>query len=120
VAVSCWTTDFRSLRWANDPGHIGARFRNYRRVMDHWQSTLPVPLLEVDYESAVFDLEAVARRLVTACGLDWEPTCVEFYRTKRPVCTASRTQVRQPIYQQSVGRWKNYEHALGELFDALP
>jgi len=44
---------------------------------------------------------------------------MEFHRTKRPVRTASLTQVRQPIYQHSVGRWKNYEHALGELFDAL-
>ena len=38
VAVSCWMTDFRSIRWANDRDHIAARFRQYRRLMDHWQA----------------------------------------------------------------------------------
>lgn len=79
-------------------------------------SFLPV---EVDYEATVSDLESVARRLVAACGLEWEPACLEFYRTERPVRTASVTQVRQPVYQRSVARWKHYEPALGDLFAAL-
>jgi tetratricopeptide (TPR) repeat protein len=120
VAVSCWMTDFRSIRWANDPDHIASRFRQYRRLMDHWQEVLPLPIHAVDYEETVSDLESVARRLVAACRLAWDPACLEFHRTKRPVRTASITQVRQPIYKQSVARWKNYEHDLGVLFAALP
>ena len=88
--------------------------------MDHWKAVLPVPIHEVDYEETVTDLESVARRLVAACGLAWEPACLEFHRTERPVRTASVMQVRQPVYQRSVARWKNYEPALGELFAALP
>jgi tetratricopeptide (TPR) repeat protein len=61
----------------------------------------------VDYEETVRDLESVARRLVAACGLEWEPACLDFYRNERPVRTASLTQVRQPIYQGSVARWRN-------------
>ena len=57
---------------------------------------LPVPIHEVDYEETVADLEAVARRLVAACGLEWEPACLEFHRTERPVRTASVDQVRSP------------------------
>ena len=72
-----------------------------------------MPIHEVDYEETVDDLESVARRLVAACGLDWEPACLEFHRTERPVRTASVTQVRQPVYKQSVARWKNYEPASG-------
>jgi hypothetical protein len=120
VAVSCWMTDFRSIRWANDPEHIASRFRQYRRLMDHWQEVLALPIHAVDYEETVSDLESVARRLVAACGLAWDPACLEFHRTRRPVRTASITQVRQPIYKQSVARWKNYEHDLGTLFAALP
>ena len=116
VAVSCWMTDFRSIRWANDPEHIASRFRQYRRLMDHWRAVLPVPVHEVDYEETVTDLEGVARRLVAACGLEWEPACLEFHRTQRPIRTASVAQVRQPIYRRSVPRWKNYESALAELF----
>ena len=87
--------------------------------MDHWQPVLPVPVLEVDYEETVADLEAVARRLVDWCGLEWEPACLAFHEGKRPVRTASVSQVRQPIYQRSVARWRHYEKSLGQLFDRL-
>ena len=80
---------------------------------------LPVPLLDVDYEETVADLEAVARRLVAWCGLEWEPACLSFHSTNRPVRTASVTQVRQPIYTRSVQRHRNYEQALGPLFARL-
>ncbi len=113
-------TDFRSIRWANDPGHIASRFRQYRRLMDHWRAALPVTIQEVDYEETVADLEGIARRLLTACGQEWNPACLEFHRTQRPVRTASVAQVRQPIYTKSVARWKNYEYELAELFAALP
>jgi len=119
IAVSCWMTNFRHIRWANDPEHIEARFHEYGRLMGHWRLVLPVPLLEVDYEETVADLEGVARRLVDWCGLDWEPTCLAFHQGKRAVRTASVTQVRQPIYTRSVARWRHYETALGALFDRL-
>jgi tetratricopeptide (TPR) repeat protein len=119
VAVSCWMTNFRHIRWAADPDHIAARFRDYRRLMDHWRAVLPVPLLEVDYEETVADPEGVARRLVAWCGLEWEPACLDFHRTARPVRTASVTQVREPVYTRSVARWKNYEPALAPLFRQL-
>jgi tetratricopeptide (TPR) repeat protein len=119
IAVSCWMTNFRHIRWANDPDHIAGRFAEYRRLMDHWRRVLPVPLLEVDYEQTVADLEGVARRLVDWCGLDWEPGCLKFHEGQRPVRTASVSQVRQPIYKRSVARWKHYEQALGPLFERL-
>jgi tetratricopeptide (TPR) repeat protein len=120
VAVSCWMTNFRHIRWANDPDHIANRFAEYCRLMDHWRETLPVPFLEVNYEETVADLEAVARRLVEWCGLAWEPACLAFHEGKQPVRTASVAQVRQPIYTRSVARWKHYESALGGLFARLP
>jgi tetratricopeptide (TPR) repeat protein len=119
VAVSCWMTHFRSIRWASDVEHIASRFHEYERVMDHWHKVLPAPLLEVDYEETVADLEGVARRLVAWCGLEWEPACLAFYENRRPVRTASVTQVREPIYQRSVARWKHYEKALLPLFAKL-
>ncbi len=120
VAVSCWMTDFRSINWANDPEHFASRFRQYCRLMEHWRAVLPVPIHEVDYQDAVAYLEGVARRLLAACGLEWEPACLEFHRTRRPIRTASLIQVRQPVYKQSVDRWKNYETALASLFAGLP
>lgn len=119
IAVSCWITDFRSIRWANDQQHLATRFQQYARLMDHWRGVLPVSIHDVDYEDSVNDLESVARRLISACGLDWEPGCLEFHKTQRPIRTASVVQVREPVYTRSVARWKNYEPDLGELFTAI-
>jgi tetratricopeptide (TPR) repeat protein len=119
VAISCWMTNFRSIRWASDQEHISSRFQQYHRLMQHWRSALPVELLEVDYEDTVNDVEATARRLVEWCGLKWEPACVAFHEGKQPVRTASVSQVRQPIYRRSVGRWQNYESSLGSMFRRL-
>ena len=119
VAVSCWMAHFQEIRWANDQQHIVSRFHAYQRIMAHWRKVLPVPLLEVDYEETVADLEGVARKLVAWCGLAWEPKCLEFHQTKRPVRTASAVQVRQPVLRTSVGRWKHYEQALAPLFARL-
>jgi hypothetical protein len=120
VAVSCWMTHFQEVRWANDQQHIASRFHQYQRLMDHWRKVLPMPLLEVNYEETVADLEGVARKLVAWCGLAWEPKCLEFYRATRPVSTASAVQVRQPVYRTSVGRWKHYEQSLAKLLAAIP
>ena len=119
VAVSCWMTHFRQIRWASDPEHITSRFHEYERLLAHWHATLPMPMLEVNYEETVSDLDRVARRLVAWCGLPWEPGCLEFHQLRRPVRTASVSQVRQPIYAHSVGRWKHYNQPLAAFFAQL-
>ncbi len=120
VAVSCWMTDFRSIRWANDQEHIAARFRQYRRIMEHWRTVLPVAVHEIAYEQLVDNFATEARRLVELCGLEWEPACGHFHETARPVRTASVTQVREPLYRTSLARWKHYEASLADLFTGLP
>ncbi|QEH36316.1 hypothetical protein OJF2_48770 [Aquisphaera giovannonii] len=119
AALSCYAADFRSVPWASDPEHLACVFRQHLRLMDHWRAVLPVPIHEVRYEDVVSDLEGAARRLIAALGLEWDPACVEFHRTSRPVHTGSRLQVRQPIHARSVARWKAYEHELPELFAPL-
>ena len=65
------------------------------------------------------DLEGNVRRLLDYCQLDFEPACIEFYKTERSVRTASAQQVRQPIYREGLEQWRNYESWLGPLRDAL-
>ncbi len=119
VALSCWMTSFRTIRWANDVDHIAARFGEHRRLMDHWRAVLPMALHQVVYEELVDDFECEAKRLIGACGLPWDPACLEFHATERPVRTASVTQVRQPLYRRSLGRWRRYETELNDLFSKL-
>lgn len=119
VALSCWLTNFAQVNWANDPDDIASRFAEYRRLMDHWRNVLGGAVHSVDYEELVTNTEPVAHRLLAWCDLDWEPACLEFHKTKRVVRTASVSQVRQPVYSRSVGRWKNYEKYLGALFEQV-
>jgi hypothetical protein len=76
-------------------------------------------MIEVNYEALTDNLEGESRRLVEFLGLEWEPACMDFHRTERPVSTVSYWQVRQPLYRSSVGRWRNYERHLGPLIAAL-
>jgi tetratricopeptide (TPR) repeat protein len=116
VAVSCWLTQFGRIRWACHEDHIAHRIGQYRRVMAHWRAVLPVPMLEIDYEETVSDTEAVARRMLEFIGLNWDPACLAPHRSDRLVRTASVTQVRKPVYRDSVARWQRYEFYLADLF----
>ena len=76
-------------------------------------------MLDVQYEELVADLERRARSIVAHCGLEWDDACLAFYQTQRPIRTASLSQVRQPIYRTSVGRWKPYRHLFQPLIKEL-
>jgi len=67
----------------------------------------------------VADLDGQARRIIDYCALPWDDRCLAFHQTDRPVRTASATQVRQPIYNSAVGRWKVYEEFLEPLLKEL-
>jgi len=87
--------------------------------MNCWRSVLPITLLEVSYEDIVQHQEKVSRQVVEFCGLEWHAACLDFYKKKRPVFTASNWQVRQPVYNTSCGRWKNYDEFLDPLKKVL-
>ncbi len=120
TCVSCFAASFTNQVQTYDLVELGRYFRHYQQLMAHWRRALPSGrMLEVRYEELVGDLEGVARRLVAHCGLAWDARCLEFHRTERPVRTASATQVRRPIYQSSIARWRKYEKFLAPLLDEL-
>ncbi len=116
VALSCWMTHLAQVRWACDAENIALHINEHKRLMDHWRQVLPIPILEVEYESLVADPEDQSRKLVAWCGLDWDPACLNFHKSARPVRTASAAQVRQPVHSRSIGRWKHYADPLATLF----
>jgi tetratricopeptide (TPR) repeat protein len=121
TCLSCYSKLFTGAQsYTYDLAELGRYYRAYRRLMAHWRAVLPADIfLDVEYEALVDDHEAQARRIVAHCGLDWDPACLEFYRTSRPVHTASMVQVRQPIYRSSVGRWRPDPALLQPLLEAL-
>ncbi len=98
---------------------IARYYRTYLELMRHWDAVLPGRILRVWYEDVVEDLEGNVRRILEFCGLEFEPACVEFYKTERSVSTASSEQVRRPIFLGGLFQWRNYEPWLGPLKDKL-
>lgn len=118
--ISCLFNTFSEKHGYNTDLHtLGLYYREYNRLMQHWNSLLPGRIYESNYEAMTDDQEAETRRLIDFLGLPWDDACLRFYETDRSVITPSRWQVRQPIYRSSVKRWKKYEHKIQPLIEAL-
>ena len=98
---------------------LGFYYCQYLRLMDYWKETLTVPILDVLYENIVANQEQTSREIISFIGLPWDEKCLEYYKTEHAVNTRSNVQVRQPIYNSSVRRWKHYEKHLGLLVRSL-
>jgi tetratricopeptide (TPR) repeat protein len=94
-------------------------FVAYRRMMDHWHAVMPGVMLEVRYEELVSDPQTQCRRLLAHCGLPWEDHVLDFHRSTKASTTASTVQVRRPIYQSSVQKWRNFTHELQPVLRRL-
>lgn len=120
TCVSIYATSLsESHAYKNQLGNLAATYREYRKLMAHWRETLRVPIFDIRYEDVVGEPETYARRIVEYVGLPWDDRCLKFYENRRGVGTASSDQVRRPIYDTSINRWRNYEKHLGELIEGL-
>ena len=106
-------------KYAYDLKELGLYYCAYKRIMDHWHSVLPGFIYDLVYENLVNDPETNIRSLLDFCNLKFDPKCINFHRSKRPVKTASLFQVRQPIYKTSIHPWKGYEDQLTPLLTSL-
>lgn len=104
--------------FAHDLAQIGHNYRAYRRLMRFWHDWDPA-MMTVDYEALTGDMPAQVRPVIDRLGLPWEDGLESFYDTERTVGTASRLQVRQPLYASAVDRWRRYEAHLAPLIAAL-
>ena len=130
--LSCCFSNFRQHFARGQPftyslADIGCYYADYVRLMAHVDAVLPGRVHRVTYERMVEDTESEVRRLLEYCGLEFEPQVLEFYKTDRPVRTASSEQVRRPIYRDATEEWRPYEPfleplktALGEVLESYP
>ncbi len=98
---------------------IGKYYRDYVRLMDHWDAVLPGRVHRVQYEEMVADTDAQIRALLDYCELEFEEKCLKFYETERAIRTPSAEQVRKPIYKEGLEQWRNFEAHLDPLKEAL-
>jgi len=120
TAIANYTTFYNTAYpWSCDLGETVDYLIAHRRLMDHWRREFPGRILSLAYEDIVADQEASTRRLLEYCGLPWDDNCLRFFENKSAATSASSTQVREPIYSSSIGRWKNFEPYLGSVLDRL-
>lgn len=103
-----------------DQRELADYYLAFRRLARHWRTTLPADvLLEVQYEELVADPGAQSRRLLEFLGLAWEDAVLRFHENATPSATASAVQVRHPVHQASVGKWRSHATRLTLLRERL-
>jgi tetratricopeptide (TPR) repeat protein len=122
--MACCFSNFKQLFAAGQEftysiDDIARYYAIYERLMRHWDTVLPGKVLRIQHEDVVDDLEGNVRRILDFCGLDFEPACLEYYKTERSVRTASSEQVRRPIYKEGLDQWRCFEPWLAPLKSAL-
>lgn len=119
VILSNWFLHLdRSMGHALDLEDLAHWHGQYVRLMRHWKALYP-DILDLDYDALVADPRPAVEQLLGYCGLDWEEAVLDFHKAAVPVRTASVWQVREPLYQRSSGRWRNYERHLDGVRAAL-
>ena len=118
TCFSCYFQSFSrsGVGWSCEPELIAKRYYNYRKIIKYWKSILPTcKILDVQYEQLIDEPEITTRKMLEHCKLDWDPDCLNFHQSDRSVNTSSVWQVRQPIYNTSIKRWRRYGPQIGEL-----
>ncbi len=94
---------------------LAERYRLYDAAMIEAHRQLPGAILDIRYEELVANPKPMVESVLAFCDLPFDPACLRPEMTQRPVRTASRGQVRQPMYRTSVGRWRPYARHLDRL-----
>ncbi len=122
VCLSCFMQNFRHNPAMVPFYDIQQTARHYEALMDlwlHYRSILDLRWIESRYEDLVEDYEAVARRLITFLGLDWDDAVLSYLDKERHVSTPSYEDVTSPIFTRAMGRWRNYRKELQPVLAPL-
>jgi tetratricopeptide (TPR) repeat protein len=122
--MACCFSNFQQLfaegqEFSYDLADVGHYYRDYLRLMAHWNEVLPGRVHLLQHEALLDDFEGELRRLLDYLALPFEESCLRFYDSDRAVRTPSSEQVRQPLYRDATHKWQNYAPWLQPLREAL-
>ena len=117
--ISLFFHYFQNYKHSFELTELGQYYLDYQRIMSHWQKLFPGEIFTVQYEELVVDQERISKQLIDYLGLEWDENCLDFHNNERVVMTPSNIQVRQPMYKNSINRWKPYEKHLQPLIEML-
>jgi tetratricopeptide (TPR) repeat protein len=107
------------MSYALDLADIAHYYVQQRRLMAHWRTLFGADILDLGYDAFVHDPRPAVESLLEFCGLPWDERCMRFHEAAGAVKTASVWQVREPLYQRSSGRWRNYAAQLAPVIEYL-
>lgn len=120
---TCLSIYFQSFnsghRYGFNLENLGYWYKDYLKLMEHWNSVLGNCIYNVNYVDVINNTEDTTRKLIEHCGLEWDDRCLQFHTVNRAVKTASQWQVRQPVYNTSLDIWKRYDKHIGPLKEIL-
>ena len=119
TCISIFFHCIQDWKWSFELTELGQYYLDYQRIMSHWQKLFPGEIFTVQYEELVMEQEKVSKQLIDYLGLEWDEKCLDFHNNERDVRTISNMQVRQPMYKNSIDRWKPYEKHLQPLIEVL-
>jgi tetratricopeptide (TPR) repeat protein len=108
-----------AMAYATDLAAIGHWYRQYRRLMAHWESLWPQDIHRLDYDALVAAPRPAIEALFRFTGIPHGAEALDHAGTARAVRTASAGQVHAPLYTRASGRWRRYAAHLGPFFAAL-
>jgi Flp pilus assembly protein TadD len=120
IGLSIFTFRFHGMHgYAHDLGDLGWMIAQQMRLMDHWKGSLPNPIMTVKLADWVQDFDGTLARVLTHLDLPPDPACERFYESDSRVRTVSRAQVRQPVNDRGLGRWRGHAEDLAPLIAEL-
>jgi hypothetical protein len=103
----------RGQHFAYDLADLGHYYRDYVRLMGHFDAALPGAVHRIGYEDLVEDSEGQIRALLKGLDLPFEDACLQFHKTRRPVRTPSSEQVRSPFSGRAPRTGRRGTHGWG-------
>ena len=122
--ATCWSIYQQhfaadELGFAYDLTDAAGFYKLYLNLMRFWHIRYPNRIYDLVYEELIETQKCETVNLLAFCELGWDPNCLNFHNTKRPVRTASDLQVRQKMYTGSSEKWKNYKEHIGPLLQSF-
>ncbi len=111
--VSIFQNNLTELSWTHDLDNIFKYFDSCFKVIENYKKNNPEKIYEIEYEKLINNPEDESKKLMKYCELSWDKSCLEFYKRKEIFSkTASFSQVRKPIYKDSLNKYFPYKEYL--------
>jgi hypothetical protein len=123
--LSCFMSNFQLNHAMRSFVDLEEAARTYDAVLESWTratALFPVEVHRIRYERMVEDLAAEMRPLLGFLGLDWDPGVLDNRASaarREHIRTASYSQVTEPIYRRSSGRWRRYRRQMAPVLAIL-